>query len=177
MYVYDYLLRTDKRMSQPVHKTTTHASLLSKVFAWLQPMYSSATDENPLKTTRQLFVHGRIPSQKHQASIRPWTNTISKTWGKYSSMDEYLTHNHGASIRTVAECPLISYCGRIPCQERGAGIRPWMNSTFSTNGFPECSSNLFVFVRGVKSCCRCTGCPDFMLLWCRCELLEREASV
>ena len=145
-------------------------------------------------TSTNVFVGDwRKPSQNHEATIRPRTNTLSKASGEYSSVDEdeyhiknmrqvfvhgwIPTHNHGASIRTVAECPLISYCGRIPCQERGAGIRPWMNSTFSTNGFPECSSNLFVFVRGVKSCCRCTGCPDVMLLWCRCELLEREASV
>ena len=84
-------------------------------------MYLSATDEYryPLKHMRQVFVHGRKLSQKHGASIRPctgtfpnswrgifvpWTNTFSRRWGKYL------------------------YCGRIPCQEREASIRPWTNN-------------------------------------------------
>ena len=98
------------------------------MFAWLEAMYSSASDKYPLNNMRQVFVHGQTPSQIHGASIRPWTNTLSKSWGK------------------------DSYCGRIPCRDHGANIRPWTNSTNSTNGFPEYySSNLFAFVRGVQS--------------------------
>ena len=58
-------------------------------FSIVFAMYSSATDEYPLKNTRQVFVHGRIPSQNHGASIRPWTNTFSKSWGSIRTVDEY----------------------------------------------------------------------------------------
>ena len=114
----------------------------------------------------KLFVGGwRIPSQKHGASIRPrtntfsktwanirpwtntssktwanirpWTNSISKTWGEYSSMDEYIIENMGR----------IFVRGRIVSRKRGANIRPWTNATCSTDGFREYSSKLFVFVR------------------------------
>ena len=43
----------------------------------------------------RVFVCVRIVSQKPGANICPWTNTISKTWGKYSSMDEYLLETLG----------------------------------------------------------------------------------
>ena len=76
-------------------------------------MYSSASDKYPLNNMRQVFVHGQTPSQIHGASIRPWTNTLSKSWGKYSSMDEYLLKIMGQ----------YSYCGRIPSQKGGASIR------------------------------------------------------
>ena len=39
---------------------------------------------------------------------------------------------HGASIRPYANT----------LSEAWAGIRPWMNSTYSTNEFRECSSNI-----------------------------------
>ena len=118
-------------------------------------MYSSATDEYPLKNMRHVLVHGRIPSQKHGPSFRPWTNTFSKIMGRV-----FVLWTNTLSKRWCR----YSCCGRIPCQERGASIRPWTNSTCSTNGFPVYSSNLFVFVRGVKLCRRLLGSAAVMLL-------------
>ena len=61
-------------------------------------------DEYPLENMGQVFVHGRIPSQSHGASIHTvdeytlkimeqvvvlWAKTLSRRRGKYSSVDEY----------------------------------------------------------------------------------------
>ena len=102
MHVYDYLLRTDKENESTGTKTTMYTSFFSKVFAWLQPTYSSATDENPLKN-----ISGRIPSEtcmdeylliimgqvfvlwtktlsrNMEQVFVLWTKTLSGTWGKY----------------------------------------------------------------------------------------------
>ena len=51
---------------------------------------------------------GRIPSQKHEACIRPRTNTLSKTWGEYSSTDEYPLKSMG-SIRPLTNTPSKSW--------------------------------------------------------------------
>ena len=50
-------------------------SYVPTVFAWRRQNYSSATDG--------------IPSPKQEATMCPWTNTLSKTRGNYSSVDEY----------------------------------------------------------------------------------------
>ena len=83
-------------------------------------------------------------------------NALSKIWGKYSSMDEYLLKIMG-HVSVVLTNTLskrwgrYSYGRRLPCRERGASIRSWTNRTYSTNGFPEYSSSLLVFVRGVQN--------------------------
>ena len=94
----------------------------SIVFASLKAMYSSATDEYPLKNMRQIFVHGRIPSQKHGASIRPWTNTFSKAWGKFSYCGRTPSLKDGASIRTVNEYPARN-AGQVVVRGRIAPVR------------------------------------------------------
>ena len=116
MYITTYvvlIIEWDYHLFFVLGRNTSIYTCFSIVFAWLRAEYSSATDDHPLKIMGQVFVL--------------WTNTLSKSWGKYSC------------------------CGRIPCQDGGASIRPWTNSTYSTNVFPKYSSNLFVFVRGVQS--------------------------
>ena len=118
-----------------------------------------STDEYPPKNMRQVFVHGRIPSQKHEASIRP------KTRGKYSSENtrQVLVHgwvpaqNHGASIRAT-------YRERIPSKNMGqVFILLWTKTLSGTWGnysseeeqhlFDEWISGVFV-----KSNCVRAGC-------------------
>ena len=40
-----------------------------------------------------------------------------------------------------AKCQYFLCFAALPCQERGASVRPWTNSTYSTNGFPEYSTH------------------------------------
>ena len=47
---------------------------------------------------------GGIPSQRHGAS--PWTNTLSRTRGKYSSHGRIPSQVHGAAIRPLYEYDL-----------------------------------------------------------------------
>ena len=56
-------------------------------------MYSSK-DEYPLKNMGRVFVHGRIPSQKHGKYSSTDEYTL-KIVGKYSYTDEYLQQNIG----------------------------------------------------------------------------------
>ena len=94
-----------------------------ELFARLKATHSSAADKYPLKKHEaQVFaMDGRIPSQKHGASIRLGTNTFLKIKGKVFVL-------------------------WTNTQNDGASVRPWTNNTYSTNGFPEYeySSNLFV---------------------------------
>ena len=91
------------------------------VFARRRPNYSSGSDEYPLHNKRKVFVRGRIPSPNHEASIRPldeypphnmgqvfvpWTNTLSRKWGKYSSLGRIPSPKHSASIHPMDEYPL-----------------------------------------------------------------------
>ena len=84
-------------------------------------LFVSASDEYPLHNKRKVFVRGRIPSPNHEASIRPldkyplqnmgqvyvpWTNTLSRKWGKYSSLGRVPSPKHGASIHPMDEYPL-----------------------------------------------------------------------
>ena len=98
-------------------------------------MYSSATDEHPLKNKnmRQVFVRGRIPSLQHGASIRPWTNTSSEIMGQVFVLWTNTFSKDGASIRTVDEYPLKKM--------EQVFVRGWIAPT-RQNGFPEYSSNL-----------------------------------
>ena len=111
-------------------------------------MCSSATEEYPLKNMRQVFVHGRIPSQKHGASIRPSTNTFSKSWGKYS------------------------YCGQIPSPKHRAIVLLWMNTLSATWGkyssvdeyhlFDEWISRVFVKSIRIRAGCD-FSCSAFLI--------------
>ena len=81
-----------------------------------------------------------------QTIRRRLTNTLSKTWGEYSSTDEYFLENMGeysedeyisktrANIRpwmnTFSKTWANFVRGRIVSRKRGANIRPWTN-TFS----------------------------------------------
>ena len=126
------------------------------IFAWRRPSYSSASDEYPLHNKRQVFLRGRIPSPNHQAKFRPldesplhnkrqvfvrgripspnheasfrpfWTNTLSKTWGKYSSRGRIPSPKDGGSIIR----PLDEY----PLQHMGQVFVLWTNILCSTWG-------------------------------------------
>ena len=69
---------------------------------------------NTLSTTWGKYSSaGRIPSQ-HEASIRPWMNTLSKTWGQYSFTYEYPLKNMGqVFVRKY------SYTDEYPLQNMG----------------------------------------------------------
>ena len=75
--------------------------------------------------------------------------------GEYSSVDEYFLENMG-EYSSVDE-KYLENVGRIFVhrlifsRKHGANIRGWTNATYSTDGFREYSSKLFVFVRGVQS--------------------------
>ena len=99
--------------------------------------------------TNSLFEHG--------ASIRPWTNTLSRTWGECSSMHEKpsrnmgqvfvhwtdtLSKNHGASIRTTVDEYPVRNVGQVFVRGRIVATRRIQ--------FSEYSSKLFVFVWGVQ---------------------------
>ena len=89
-----------------------------------------------------LFVVGRIPSQKYrasirirpsdeyppsqkheEASIRSRKNTLSKTWGKYSSTDGYPLKNMGQAF---------VHDGRIHPEKTWASIRTRTNTLCKT---------------------------------------------
>ena len=152
MYVCDYLLRTD----QDNESTGTQTTILRISLSSLK--YSPDFNQrirrrlaNTFSKTRGMY--GRIPSKKHEASIRPRTNALSNVHGRIPA------HNHGASIRIVVD--------EYPLRNMGQVIVLWTNTlsgmwgkyssadeyhrTYSTNGFPDYSSNLFVFVRGLQN--------------------------
>ena len=100
---------------------------------------------------RQVLVHGRIPSLKHGASIRPWTNTLSKPW----------------SIRTVDEHPLknmrqVLVHGRISSKTFVRGqIAPIRRMDFPS------ISHIYSYLCGVcnflKFCCSATTVIPILL--------------
>ena len=70
-------------------------------------MYSSM-DEYPLKNMGQVFVHGRIPSQK--------------SWGECSYCGRILSQKDGAGIRAVDEYP-VKNVGQVFVRGRIAPVR------------------------------------------------------
>ena len=55
----------------------------------------------------------------------PWTNTLSKTWGKYSSLGGIPSPTHEAGIRPMDEYPLL---------RMGQVFVPWTNTLSKTWG-------------------------------------------
>ena len=96
------------------------------VFERRRSNYSSASDEySSLHNKRQVFVRGRIPSPNHGQVFVRWTNTLSKTWGNYSSHGGIPSPKNGASIRSLDEYPL---------QHMGQVFVPWTNTLPKTHG-------------------------------------------